>query len=152
MERQTCMTSRLDMTKAIALGLVLGIIFAILQVSASRRLSDEVLVVTYAAVLILAIIVFVPSVISGLLSALAAIICQSVVEFLYYSYVYGADVAAGMMPYSLFLLPAAQLRLVALPLSGMLGGAIAAEFSPKSKTARKSRRGKGKRKMGHGTG
>jgi len=136
------MTSYSITAKAIGSGIVLGIIFALVQVSSSQSLSEEFLVVAYAAVLVLVTIVFLPSIKWGLVSGLVAAICEPVAEFAYCSFLYGTGIAAGLLPYSVLFLP----RLVVLPISGMLGGAIAAELNPKPETAQKKRGRKEKRK------
>jgi len=120
-------------TNAAAIGIVLGIIFALVQVSSSQRLSDEVLVIAYAAVLVLVTMAFLPSMRWGLVSGVVAVVCEPMGEFVYYSLVYGTGIAAGMVPYSALFLP----RIVVLPLSGMLGGAIAAEYHPKPERAQR---------------
>lgn len=136
------MTSYSTGTKAICIGIVLGIVFALVQVSSSERLSAELLVMAYAIVLVLTTIVFVPSTRWGLVTGLVAAICEPIGEFVYYSIFYGTSIAAGMLPYSAMYLP----RLVVLPLSGLLGGAIAAEFNPNPERARRE----GKKKKAGG--
>jgi len=133
------MTLRSVRTKAIALGIVLGVVFAFIQVSAAGGLSDVALVAACAAVLVLVTAAFIPSVKWGLLSGLVAVVCEPIGEFVYYSFAYGSAIAAGMLPL-LLSIP----NFVILPLSGMLGGAIADWFLPKRK--RRGKRGKGERK------
>jgi hypothetical protein len=125
-------------TNAIAIGIVLGILFAFIQVSAPERLSDLVLTAAYAAVLVLVIAALLPSIKWGLLSGLVVIICEPAGELVYYSLTYGLAVAGGMLLSVLFL-P----RFVILPLSGMIGGALATELHP----MRKRKRGKGQKKQ-----
>jgi hypothetical protein len=121
-------------TNAIVLGIVLGIVFAFVQVSAPEGLSDILLTAAFAAVLVLVIAAFLPSTKWGLVSGLVVIVCDPIGEFVYYCATYGPNVAVAMFP-SVLLSPG----LVALPLAGMVGGAVAAEFSPKRK--RRGRRG-----------
>ena len=130
-------------TNALVIGIALGIIFALVQVWSSHRLSDEVLLVAYAAVLVLVTATFVPSIKWGLASGLVAVVCEPVGQLFYYSTVYGTAIASGLLPYA-FYVP----RFVVLPLSGMLGGAIAEELQPKRKAAEKRGRRKESRRLG----
>jgi xanthosine utilization system XapX-like protein len=124
-------------TNAIAVGIVLGIVFAFVQVSAPESLSNIVLAAAYAAVLVLVTAAFLPSMKWGLLSGLVVIICEPMGELVYYSLTYGLYIAGGMVLSVLFL-P----RFVVLPLSGIVGGAVGVQLSPK----RKRKRGKRERK------
>lgn len=128
-------------TNAIALGIVLGAVFAFIEVSTPARVSDIALVAVYAVVLVLVVAAFLPSIKWGLLSGLLVIVCEPIGELVYYSLVYGSNIAVGMLQSILFL-P----RLVVLPLSGMLGGAIASEFHPKRKRKTRKRKEKGEKR------
>jgi hypothetical protein len=130
------MTSHSVRTDAVALGIALGIVFAFVQVSAPEGLSDMLLTAACAAVLVLVIAAFLPSAKWGFLSGLVVIVCEPTGEFVYYWETYGPNVAVALF-LSVFL----SLRLVVFPLAGMVGGAVAAEFTPKRK-----RRGKGERR------
>ena len=127
------MTSYSIREKAIGIGIVLGIVFALVQVSSSQSISEELLAGAYAVILVLVTIVFLPSAKWGLVAGLVAVVCEPVAEFAYCSFLYGTGIAGGLLLYSVLFLP----RLVILPLSGLLGGAVAAEFKPKSEIAQK---------------
>ena len=127
------MTSYSIREKAIGIGIVLGIVFALVQVSSSRSLSEGLLAGAYAVILVLVTVVFLPSTKWGLVAGLVAAVCEPVAEFVYYSFLFGTGIAVGLLPYSALFLP----RLVILPLSGLLAGAIAAEFKRKSEIAQK---------------
>jgi hypothetical protein len=88
-------------------------------------------------VLVLVIAAFLPSIKWGLLAGLVVIVCQPIGEFVYYWVTYGPGIAVGLF-LSILSLP----MLVALPLSGILGGAMASELTPKRK--RRGKRGKRK--------
>ena len=127
------MTSYSIREKAIGIGIVLGIVFALVQVSSSRSLSDGLLAGAYAVILVLVTLVFLPSTKWGLVAGLVAAACEPAAEFAYYYFLYGTGIAFGLVSYSALFLP----RLVILPLSGLLAGAIAAEFNRKSEIAQK---------------
>jgi len=132
------MTSYSIREKAIGIGIVLGILFGLVQVSSSPSLSEGLLAGAYAVILVLVILVFLPSTKWGLVAGLVAAVCEPAAEFAYYSFLYGTGIAVGLVPYSALFLP----RLVILPLSGLLAGAIASEFKGKSEIAQKKGDGK----------
>jgi len=130
--------------KAIGIGIMLGVVFALVQVSSSRSLSEGLLAGAYAVILVLVTVVFLPSTNWGLVAGVVAAVCEPVAEFVYYTFLFGTGIAVGLLPYSVLYLP----RLVILPLSGLLAGAIAAEFKRKPEIAQKKKGTERKQKDG----
>jgi len=104
---------------SVILGVMIGGILGVVEVLTIRSpLSDELLTLAYAAVLILMSMPFLRSSRAGLICGITALLTQTALEFLYLASTYGIAIATGILPYThLFLY-----RIVAFPLAGALAG------------------------------
>jgi hypothetical protein len=121
-------------------GLILGPLLALLAVWLAPEISDQILLIAYAVVVLLVSASLTSTAKEGLLLAALTVVGETLVELLYFVSVYGVDVsivpwAAG---FSLFVG-----RIVLFPVAGVLGGYMGrgnAEKStakPREKSGRK---------------
>jgi len=105
--------------RSVILGVMIGGILGVVEVLTIRSpLSDELLTLAYAGVLVFMSAPFLRSIRAGLICGIIALVTQTALEFLYLASTYGIAIAAGILPYTTLFL----YRIVALPLAGALAG------------------------------
>jgi len=100
------------------LGAIIGAILLAVEVLAPPRVSDELLIGAYAAILVLISAPFLRSTISGLVCGIVALITQTAGVVAYYGSTYGLVLAGGVVVYSILFI----YKLFAFPLAGALAG------------------------------
>ena len=104
--------------RPLILGLIVGIILAVLEILAPESIPDVLLVLAYAAILILISAPFLHSTPSGLMCGIITLITQVGVQFAYYGWIFGVGLAAAALTYSALFI----YKVFALPAAGALAG------------------------------